>query len=72
MPVFDLLLQDANQAFQKAEQGKHGKRALASASGDSATGDERFVESLILRMYRLHGVTAGEANRLFPLAQPKP
>jgi hypothetical protein len=67
IPVFDLLLEDANLAFQKAEQGKQGKRATASASGDSGAGDERFVESLILRMYRLHGVTAGEANRLFPL-----
>ena len=72
IPVFDLLLGDANISFQKAEQGKHGKRAAAWASGDSGTGDERFVEGLILRMYRLHGVTAGEANGLFPLMQPKP
>lgn len=70
IPVYQGLLEDANQAFQKAEHGKQGKRATASASGDSATGDNRFVESLILRMYRLHGVTAGEANRLFPLPTP--
>jgi hypothetical protein len=66
-PVFELLLEDANLSFQKAQQGKHDKRA---AAGGSATGDERFVESLILRMYRLHGVTAGEANDLFPLSKP--
>lgn len=72
IPVFESLLGDANLAFQKAEQGKHGKRASASASGDSGAGDERFVESLILRMYRLHGVTAGEANRLFPFKRGKP
>jgi hypothetical protein len=71
IPVFALLLEDANLSFQRAEQGKHGKRASASASGDSDTGDERFVEGLILRMYRLHGVTAGEANRLFPLPKKK-
>jgi hypothetical protein len=71
-PIYEALLEDANQAFQKAEHGKHDKRASASASGDSRTGDERFVESLILRMYRLHGVTASEANRLFPLPQTKP
>jgi hypothetical protein len=69
VPVFELLLEDANLSFQMAEQGKQGKRASASASGDSNTGDDRFVEGLILRMYRLHGVTASEANRLFPLKQ---
>jgi hypothetical protein len=71
-PVYEFLLEDADLAFQKAERGKQSKRASASADGDSRTGDERFVESLILRMYRLHGVTAGEANRLFPPVQRKP
>jgi hypothetical protein len=64
--VYALFLEAADQAFQRAESGKQGKRAAAATKNASAS-DERFVESVILRMYRLHGVTAGEANKLFPL-----
>ena len=66
--VYALFLESADQAFQRAEQGKQNKRDAAATKNASAS-DERFVESVILRAYRLHGVTAAEANKLFPLPQ---
>jgi hypothetical protein len=63
--TYDVFLQAADRAFQKAEHSKHGKRALASSKRDQYTSDERFLEILILKMYRAHGVTAKEASRLF-------
>ncbi len=63
-PVYAMFLEAADQAFQKAELGKQGKRASAASV---AASDERFIEGLILRAYRLHGVTAAEANKRFPL-----
>lgn len=64
--TFEEFLADADRAFQNAERGKHGKRATASSADDQRASDERFVETLILRMYRVHGVTAKEADRFFP------
>jgi len=64
--VYALFLEAADQAFQRAELGKQNKRAAAQTKNASAS-DERFVESVILRAYRLHGVTAAAANKLFPL-----
>ena len=66
--TYEAFLEDADRAFRGAELAKQGKRASASARGNGQASDERFVEGLILRMYRMHGVTAKEANRLFPLA----
>ena len=66
-PTYQTFLSDADRAFQNAERDKHDKRASATLGGDARASDERFVESLILRMYRMHGVTPQEANRMFPL-----
>lgn len=54
----------ADRAFLEAEQGK-GARATSGAT--QAVRNERLVESVLLRAYRAHGVTAEEANRRFPL-----
>jgi hypothetical protein len=66
--VYALFLEAADQAFQRAELGKQSKQ-VAAATKNAAASDERFVESLILRAYRLHSVTAAAANQLFPLPQ---
>lgn len=66
-PTFALFLKDADRAFQNAEHAKRNRQASASSKGDTRTSDERYVESLILRMYRAHGVTAKDAARMFPL-----
>jgi hypothetical protein len=65
--TFDAFLQDADRAFQNAENAKRRKRATTATAGRVRASDDRFVESLVLHMYRMHGVTAQEANRLFPL-----
>jgi hypothetical protein len=63
-PTFESFLRAADRAFLDAEQGKGARAKL----GAKAARDERLGESVILRAYRAHGVTAAEANRLFPLA----
>lgn len=64
-PVYERFLVDADRAFQAAEQAKQVRSA--SARPGSHASDERAVEGVILRAYRANGVTAKEANRLFPL-----
>jgi hypothetical protein len=71
-PTYEAFLEDADRAFQTAEHAKRGKRAAAASKGDARASDERLVEALILRTYRVHGVTAREANRIFPLPTPAP
>lgn len=65
--TYELFLADADRAFQRADTAKEAKQTAAAARGRGAARDERLVERLILRAYRAHGVTAKEANRLFPL-----
>jgi|KBSSwiStaDraftv2_1062776.scaffolds.fasta_scaffold1087308_1 hypothetical protein len=65
--TFEAFLQDADRAFQKAEDAKRRKRASTARAGEVRASDDRFVESLVLHMYRMHGATAQEASRLFPL-----
>ena len=66
-PTFEGFLQDADRAFQKAEDAKRRRRATTATAGNGRASDDRFAESLVLHMYRMHGVTAQEATRLFPL-----
>lgn len=56
-------LRDADRAFLDAE----GSKRARAAGGNTGTNDERLVESVLLRAYRAHGVTAAEASRRFPL-----
>lgn len=69
--TYEAFLVDADRAFLRAEFAKAGKQAAAHARGD-ARADERLVEKVILRAYRVHGVTAKDANRLFPLRELRP
>lgn len=64
-PTYTSFLADANRAFLRAELAKGGKQAAADARR-SGKGDDRLVEKIILRAYRVHGVTAADANRAFP------
>ncbi len=64
-PTYESFLIDADRAFLRAELAKGGKQAAADARRN-AKGDDRLVEKLILRSYRVHGVTAADANRAFP------
>ena len=59
-------LADATRAFEAAELAKEQRSQAASSAHAS---DERLVESIILRMYKAHGVTAEEANRRYPLSR---
>ena len=65
IPTYALFLEAADSAFQKAELSKRAKDRSASSTGDTLTSDTRLLESVILRQYRLHGVTADDANRFF-------
>jgi hypothetical protein len=65
--TYEQFLEEADRAFQRAEHAKQGRQASASLKGAARASDERYVESLILRMYRTHGVTAKDATRKFPL-----
>jgi hypothetical protein len=69
VPTYETFLECADRAFQRALHAKRGREAIAAARGDAAARDERLVESLILRVYRVHGVSAKEAARTFPMAQ---
>jgi len=60
--TFEAFLQDADRAFQKAEDAKRRKRASTARAGEVRASDDRFVESLVLHMYRMHGATAQEAT----------
>lgn len=64
--TFAEFLADATRAFERAELSKAEKSGAARSTHAS---DERLVESIILRMYKAHGVTAEEANRRFPLSR---
>jgi hypothetical protein len=66
-PTYEEFLAAATRAFEAAELRKTDRRAAATRRGEGAASDERFVESLILRLYQVHGVTAEEASRRFPL-----
>ncbi len=66
-PTYESFLADADRSFLRAELAKGGKQAAAAARRD-ARGDDRMVEKFILRAYRIHGVTARDAHRLFPLS----
>lgn len=65
-PIYETFLADADRAFLRGELAKWGKQAAAASRRD-ARADDRLVEKLILRAYRVHGVTAADANRHFPL-----
>jgi hypothetical protein len=67
MPTYEEFLSAADRAFLSAQWGKHEKRRSTFLKGETAASDDRFVEGLILRMYRTNGVTAKDANRTFPL-----
>lgn len=62
-------LADATRAFELAELRKEDKRDTAARRGRQDASDERTVEGIILRLYKAHGVTAEEANRLYPLSK---
>jgi hypothetical protein len=68
--TFERFLSDADRAFRRAEHDKGARRAAAWSKGKQDASDDRFVEGLMLRMYAMHGVTAREASRLFPLSTP--
>lgn len=70
VPTYQAFLDDADRAFQQAGSAKQQRRISAASSGKTTTSDDRFVEGLILRLYRVNGVTAKEANRLFPFRRP--
>jgi hypothetical protein len=67
-PIFETFLEDATRAFEKAELAKGERSTTAMRRGDGSVSDERLYESLILRLYRVHGVTAKEASRRFRIA----
>jgi hypothetical protein len=67
-PTYGGFLADADRAFDRAQLRKDGRRAAAARRGEAHASDERFVEGVILRLYKAHGVTAEEATRRFPLA----
>jgi hypothetical protein len=70
--IYETFLADADRAFQDAENAKHARQTSTAALGATSTSEDRLVERVILKIYRLHGVTAKEANRLFPLANVAP
>ena len=59
----------ATRAFEKAELVKGVKQVATLQKGEIHASGERLVETVILRLYKAHGVTAGEANRMFPLSK---
>ena len=66
-PIYESFLRDADRAFRSAEFAKADRQVLATTKGDERASDERLVEKIILRAFRVHGVTAREANRIFPM-----
>ena len=68
-PVYAEFLADASRAFEKAELRKGHKQDAAATKGDRSASDERLVETVVLRAYKHHCVTAAEASRRFPVAQ---
>lgn len=67
-PVFATFLEDATRAFERAEMSKRERSNAATRLGDSSASDARLYESLVLRFYRVHGVTAKEASQRFNMA----
>ena len=60
-------LRDATRAFEKAQLLKEHKERDALRKGKIDESNARLSESVLLRLYRTHGVTAEAANRLHPL-----
>lgn len=68
-PVFASFLDDATRAFEKAKLSKDKRSESATRRGDGSASDERDYESLILRVYCSHGVTAKEASTRFSVSR---
>ena len=69
--VYNDFLENAGRSFRRAELAKTGRKASAASRGDTRTSDDRMIETVILKVYQVHGVTAKEAWRLFPLTDAK-
>lgn len=71
-PSFERFLADVDRAVQRAQVAKSRAKAKAAVKRDEHAERERLIEHLVLQAYRLHGVTANEAQRLFPLTPRSP
>jgi hypothetical protein len=69
IPAYEGFLADADRSFLRAVIAKADKRDAAFDRNEVAVSNERLIENVILRAYRANGVTAKDANTLFPLRQ---